>query len=393
MKRIFTIIFLLHVSLFLSCFGGEEDGAVQYGYVLPEIYHTPAEVDAFLYEINSNYPSITHIESVGYSIEGREIKSLVISGNPGVAEDEPRIRLTGGIHGNEMISVEILLNFIAYLTSEYAKKNPEIESLVNARSVAVIPVLNPDGLAKGRRYNSKGVDLNRNFDTLSEPESSALSAYSIKRVFHASITYHSGAVLLNMPFDYGSATFENIKPVEDALVRDMALSYTGGGFSSNPDVFTKVYNSEFNAYVNLVEGTINGGDWYKITGSLQDWSYKETGCVDMTVEVARSNPLTVEGIDNVYMYNRNSLIAYIKKAGYGVHGRVTDSSGNPVPDVQVSISGGDIITRTDSNGFYHRILLPGTYTLKFSKGSFEKTASDVIVPNDPAGTPVNISNF
>lgn len=305
----FFLFFLLLLSVTISCSdggGGEETYR----------YHTPEEIEIFLDEINLHYPSITSIETVGLSKSGRAIKAIIISNNPGTLEGEPAVRLTGGIHGNEMMGVELLIRFIEYLTSNYSKDST-VTDLVNSRYICIIPVLNPDGLARNRRYNDNNVDLNRNFGehwaagtshgdyAFSEPESNALKIFSEDKNFCLSITYHVGSVLVNMPFDYGKES-EGIYPVENVLVQEYAKAYTrAGSFLSNPDLYLSTF---------MDEGTINGGDWYVITGSLQDWSYVQTGCLDLTIEVAKSNPSTEEGVQQVFLYNRDSLMAYINKA-------------------------------------------------------------------------------
>jgi len=390
MKRLVLLLFLLiQASVFFSCSeGGGDTPGSSYD------YHTPEEVLAFLDEVKLKYPSITALESVGtgLSVEGRPIRAIVISDNPGTLEGEPAIRLTGGIHGSEMISVELMIRFIEYLTYNY-DKDTDVKDLVDSRYIVIIPVLNPDGLAAKRRNNSGGVDLNRNFsfaweyDTggshgsvaLSEPESQAMVSFSQSNIFHLSATFHSGSVLLNMPFDYDSEK-DGVKPIENTLVRAYGKAYTmAGTFLNNPDLYQSIY---------MENGVINGGNWYEISGSLQDWSYKETGCLDMTIEVARRNPSTEAGVQQVFMYNRDSLIAYIKKAGYGVHGQVKNSGGNPVAGVKITTiysdsTEGDIYTYTDANGFYNRILLQGTYTLKFSKtGYSEITDAAINIPSD-----------
>ncbi len=398
MKRILIKIFLLFtVHLFLSCSGGGgETTPVSYD------YHTPEEIEVFLDEIKLNYPSITSLETVGYSTDGRVIRAIVISDNPATLEGEPAIRLTGGIHGSEMISVEVMIRFIEYLTYNYSI-NSEVAGLINSRYIVIIPVFNPDGLAAKNRNNSNGVDLNRNFSyawsagsshgdyAFSEAESCAMRDFSESNVFHLSATFHSGSVVLNMPFDYGAEhDVVSVVPVENALVRAMALAYTESGtFLENPDVMQSGYS---------YHGIINGGDWYVITGSLQDWSYKETGCLDMTIEISRRNPNSEAGVQQVFMYNRDSLMAYIKKAGYGVHGQVKDSGGNPVEGVEVTVvynSGGgitgDLVTKTDSEGYYYRILTEGSYNLVFSKSeytTYEETA--VSVPDDTSSVELNV---
>ena len=382
MKRILAIIqFLISVNLFLSCSGGGG------GSVTPYDYHSPEEVLSFLDEVKLNYPSITALESVGYSTDGRPVRAIVISDNPGTFEGEPAIRLTGGIHGDEKVTVELLIRFIEYLAGNYGRDSA-VTDLVNSRYIVIIPVLNPDGLAAGTRYNSNSVDLNRNFTAFSEVETLAMKSFSESNIFHLSVTFHAGAVLVNMPFDYAEESVD--APDENDLVKAYAKSYSSAGtFLDNPDLYQSIY---------MDQGTINGGNWYVITGSLLDWSYLQTGCLDFTVEVSkRKSPGTEDEVEQVFMYNRDSLMAYIAKAGCGVYGRVTDSSGIPIAGVSVSAayndgSGitGDLVTKTDSQGYYHRILLPGNYTLTFVKNGYTSEDSGVTVDDNSAGQENNI---
>jgi len=68
-----------------------------------------------------------------------------------------RILLIGGIHGDELTSVSIVFRWMGWMGQPDAARY----------HWRVIPLANPDGL-KARpstRFNSNGVDLNRNFDT------------------------------------------------------------------------------------------------------------------------------------------------------------------------------------------------------------------------------------
>jgi len=382
MKNYYKYLIPYILLILISCSGGGgENSAYQ--------YHTPDEIEIFLDEIQSHYSNIAKVESIGTSESGREIKALIISDNPENLEGEPAIRLTGGIHGNEKMSVELLLRFIEYLTSNY-NRNTEVTDIVNSKYICIIPVLNPDGLADNSRYNSNGVDLNRNFNATGsslQSETKALQDYSLSRKFNLSVTYHTGAVLVNMPFDYGSEIIDGTAPVENNLVKSFALAYTtgtGSKFLDNPEVYTRVYNSIYGDYISLDRGTINGGDWYVINGSLQDWSYTQTGCLDLTIEITKRNPDTESGVEQIFMYNRDSLIAYINKAEEGIYGRVTDANGYPVEDAAITASlgatAGDLIIKTDHNGYYNRILLPGTYNVTFSKSGYTtQTENDINV--------------
>ncbi len=307
----YSALCILLISI--SCSNGSDDSVTSYQ------YQTPDEINLFLSEIESNYPLIARVETVGTSESGRSIKALIISDNPGTLEGEPAVRLTGGIHGSEMMSIELLTRFIEYLTSNYSA-NPTVKTLVDNRYICIIPVLNPDGLASNSRYNSRGVDINRNFNdtgnhwaagfdhgtaAFSESETRALRDYSLTKNFNLSITYHIGSVLVNMLFDF--ATEATQVPQQYTLVKSYAKTYTKtGSFLSNPELYISPY---------MDEGTINGGNWYVITGSLQDWSFTQTQCLDLTIEVARRNPSFEEGVQQIFMYNRDSLMAYIDRAG------------------------------------------------------------------------------
>ena len=88
---------------------------------------------------------------VGKSFEGRPIRIARIGEGP------RSIFLFGVIHGNEPTGKEILKRLYYFL-----KENPM--DYIGKR-ILIMPVANPDGLAKNTRANANGVDLNRNFPT------------------------------------------------------------------------------------------------------------------------------------------------------------------------------------------------------------------------------------
>lgn len=377
--------FMLSVS---SC---ERDNS---GTVESYTYYTLDEVNQFIEDAHTANPSITEVEQVGTSVDGRAINALVISDNPSYLEMEPRVRISGGIHGNEKVTTEVLVRYINYLLSEFNNGSTDITDLVNTRYIVIIPVINPDGYAISRRYNANGVDLNRNFSrgwsdespvygtaAFSEPESLAVSQYTISKRFTTGITLHSGTVIVNMPFDYTTTL-----PVEHDLVQEFGRAYSRAGtFLSNPDIL---------ADSDVIDGTIFGALWYYAYGTLQDWSYIDAGCLDYTVEIAESKyPVHDEDIEETYGYNRDSLTAFIKKSGYGVYGRVTESDGTtPIAGVKITIPGGDLAVYTDDSGYYHKILTPETYSLTFEKSGYPtQTINNIIVLDSDTGTEQDVS--
>jgi protein MpaA len=122
---------------------------------------------------------------IGWSVEGRPIDCLDF----GSGSDVTMILAT--IHGSESAGTPLVRRL-----GDCLSRRPD---LLQGRRVVLIPVANPDGLARGTRRNARGVDLNRNFpaknylaadhhgtSALSEPESSAirqaLGAYRPTRI-------------------------------------------------------------------------------------------------------------------------------------------------------------------------------------------------------------------
>lgn len=126
---------------------------------------------------------------IGFSNQGRAIEYLV------VGDGEYRIFLVGSIHGNEPTGRVLIWKFLNSVSM-----NP---GLLNGKKLIVIPNANPDGVCQNSRYNARGVDLNRNFDTpnrinnrrngsnaLSEPESRAIVSIITRYQPHRLISLH-----------------------------------------------------------------------------------------------------------------------------------------------------------------------------------------------------------
>ncbi|MDR3404657.1 MAG: M14 family zinc carboxypeptidase [Chthoniobacter sp.] len=90
--------------------------------------------------------------SIGRTVEGREI---VTHANFDLAAATPPPNSTliiGGTHGDEPATIRVLEDF---------RQDAAWAALANFPTM-ILPVANPDGAARGTRYNARGVDLNRN---------------------------------------------------------------------------------------------------------------------------------------------------------------------------------------------------------------------------------------
>ncbi|MGV3696639.1 M14 family metallopeptidase [Flavobacterium sp.] len=101
---------------------------------------------------------------VGKSIHGKPIYKLELG------TGKIRILMWSQMHGNESTTTKALFDFINLLNSEtdLARK------LLSEFTFCMIPMLNPDGSKLYTRENANGIDLNRDAQNLSQPESVAL---------------------------------------------------------------------------------------------------------------------------------------------------------------------------------------------------------------------------
>jgi protein MpaA len=95
---------------------------------------------------------LAEVEALGYdalgkSTEGRAIRGRRFGG-PG-----PALLIFGGIHGDEPATVEALIDL-----APRAAAAPRAGT-----AIWLLPAVNPDGIAAGRKNSAHDVDLNRNF--------------------------------------------------------------------------------------------------------------------------------------------------------------------------------------------------------------------------------------
>lgn len=93
-------------------------------------------------------------------VTSREMLGASVLGEPITLEkfgDGPvNVLVLGGIHGDEVTSVDVTRGLAALLRADPALVPP-------GRTVSIIDVANPDGYARKTRSNSRDIDLNRNF--------------------------------------------------------------------------------------------------------------------------------------------------------------------------------------------------------------------------------------
>ncbi len=353
-------------------------------------YYTLTEYQNFMQQIAAQYPNICQLVQFGSSVQNRPLLMMKISDNVMVDENEPELKYISSIHGDEVVGYDMLIRLIQLLTSQYGI-DPRITNIVNNTEIWINPMLNPDGYAAVSRYNANGIDLNRNFPMptgVQHPDSEswavetiAVMDFSNAHDFDLSINFHGGALVVNYPWDYTYA----LTPDND-LLTEMALTYARENLP--------MYNS-----TEFTHGITNGAAWYVITGSMQDWNYHYTDCIELTAEIGTNKWPAASTLDSYWADNEEAILKYLEFAQRGVSGIVTNSLGTPIA-ATITVGGNSKLEHTDLPvGDYHRLLLPGTYQITASANSFIPETVTVTVPQSGSVTqnftlqPAMITNF
>ena len=107
------------------------------------------------------------LKEIGVSVLVKPIHSIQF-GNGSI-----KILAWSQMHGNESTTTKAIFDLLNYISLH--KEEPLVESILNNCSLCIIPMLNPDGAEAYTRVNANEIDLNRDAQDLSQPESRILS--------------------------------------------------------------------------------------------------------------------------------------------------------------------------------------------------------------------------
>ncbi|MGH0146219.1 UNVERIFIED_CONTAM: hypothetical protein FKN15_007806 [Acipenser sinensis] len=270
---------------------------------------------------------------------------------------EPEFRYVAGMHGNEALGRELVLNLMQYMCQEYRKGNPRIVHLVKETRIHLLPSMNPDGYEmaakKGSelsgwalgRYSYEGIDMNHNFADLNSvmwdaqeiemdkkkvpnhyipiPEyytsETAMVATETRAVinwmqlipFVLSANLHGGELVVTYPYDMTRdwAPKDLTPTPDDSFFRWLATVYaTTNQVMVNPDR-RHCHNEDFMQGNNI----INGANWHTVPGSMNDFSYLHTNCFEVTVELSCDKFPHESELPTEWENNKESLLVYMEQ--------------------------------------------------------------------------------
>jgi hypothetical protein len=354
-------------------------------------FKNPEMVEALLQRWAELYPKIARLELIGTSVEGRPIYALVIARGLDKRPVRPAMLLNGAHHGNEPLSVDVVLDAIQELLVG-SRSDRSVKRWLDALEIWCVPLVNPDGLharfeisrmagRKNRRPNIenealdaiRGVDLNRNYPfywgelgelgshsvttspyhrgtaPASEPETQAMMMLANRKHFVGSISYHTGTVAILAPYTIRGV--KDPKPNEARVVAEEMAE--------------------------TLERHPHDRDWkvkrelYAVDGTEQDWFRHTFGTLALLVEAAPYSTSNREKRRKVLEVVRATWEFLFERfvRGPAVAGVVLDAAGRPVR-AQVSIveqtlnAGERWLTHCPSGRYARYLHRPGKFTLE-----------------------------
>ena len=177
-------------------------------------YHTWQSVQDFVATTVTSFPAIASSAVYGKSNQGRELTYLRVSSASARKANKPKIFLDAATHGDEIITVEVLIALTKELLNGYGK-DARLTRMLEETDIFISFVVNPDGYVSRNRYDN-GKDPNRSYPWPEQPKRTATAAIeSIIKLyaneqFQGSMTFHASGKMVMYPWAYT----EN--PLEDA---------------------------------------------------------------------------------------------------------------------------------------------------------------------------------
>lgn len=145
------------------------------------------------------------IEKIGESVLKKPIHGIKIG------HGVKKILMWSQMHGNESTTTKAIFDLLNTLLNE----NKETSHILSTCTIYIIPILNPDGAEAYTRVNANSVDLNRDAQLLSQPESKLLRQVFNEFQPHFCYNLHGQRTIFSAGNSNYPATVSFLSPAQD----------------------------------------------------------------------------------------------------------------------------------------------------------------------------------
>ncbi|MFP4288245.1 MAG: M14 family zinc carboxypeptidase [Bacteroidales bacterium] len=376
-----------------------------------DFYPTYEAYEEMMEQFEQVFPDLCQKLEVKTLASGRKLIFARITSNVEVEGKKPGFMYTSTMHGDETTGFNLSLRLIHYLLNNYGTDD-EVTHLLDNLEIWICPLENPDGtytndnstVYGATRYNSNGIDLNRNYPaiigspqgTLQE-ESEGMIEVMNGHHFIMSANIHGGIECVNYPWD--SWTSDEKKHADHDWWNLVMHEYADTARFFSPSNYMDPQGSSF------FNGVTHGGDWYVVYGSRQDYANYFEQQREFTLEISNTKLLPTALLPDHWDYNFRSMINYMKQSLYGIQGRVVDVNSQEPIRAEVVLIGHDKdnsqVYSSAATGRFYRPVLAGEYTVRVTADGYpHKIINNVLVENYSSifldvklGEPVNVAEL
>jgi hypothetical protein len=151
------------------------------------------------------FDDLATIKLLGQSVLNQPIYSIQIG------HGKKRLLMWSQMHGNESTTTKAIFDMLNTLLGS----NDDIKHILDACTILIIPILNPDGAKAYTRLNANGVDLNRDAQDVSQPESKLLRQVFDDFKTHYCFNLHGQRTIFSAGTSSFPATVSFLSPAQD----------------------------------------------------------------------------------------------------------------------------------------------------------------------------------
>ncbi len=153
----------------------------------------------------NQYSEKFEIEVIGYSVNNLPIYKMIIGNGA------KKIMMWSQMHGNESTTTKAVFDLLKLLVAD----NKYSTTILKNCTLCIVPMLSPDGAMAYTRMNANEIDLNRDAQDLSQPESKVLRGLYNDFKPHYCFNLHDQRTIFNVGDTNRPATVSFLSPAED----------------------------------------------------------------------------------------------------------------------------------------------------------------------------------
>jgi hypothetical protein len=379
-------------------------------------YMNPERLLERLQALANQNPQMTRLERIGQTNQGRPVWGLLVSSQPqGGAGSAPRPRMIidGLHHAREVMTPEVVVG-LAEMMIQGAYFSPFLQKVVSRWDIWFVPMVNPDGSnivftkdnmwrknARSDSFDSGpyGVDINRNYgykwracngsstskwsdiysgaSPSSEPETQALIRLADRERPSIYLSYHSFSEFILYPFGCPEK-FPAEKLMFESLAKELSAQLPRDGGRG-------VYAV--------------GTPWqllYNVDGDSMSHMHGMYGALAFTFEINREfQPEYIERIATIEKHRRAFLHLLNRADNHLVSLRVVDKQTGQPLNARVAIDSvvhrnDEMPFRTNSFGFFHKVMMPGLYRVTVQTEDGRSAIQAVQMQGEPVSVEVQL---